>query len=116
MSNRHYQHRKCSFNLPNCATQKIVTGNIGVRGDGKALGITDNSTAFGLGKLRTDSGDSYLGISHTFWNKSNGYYTSENWSSADNNKKAVGLNTSTDNSHVLADTSSFTSVKTIIKF
>ena len=36
MSNRHYHHRKCSFNLP---VKSYYTS--GVKGDGKTIGLTN---------------------------------------------------------------------------
>ena len=49
MSNRHYQHRKCSFKLPSASN--IVTSvntTVSVKGTGKTLGLSNGVSNYGL--------------------------------------------------------------------
>lgn len=109
MSNRHYQERKCSFNLPNFPTQKIITGDFGCKGNGITLGYYNGSDNFGAAEFYGTRAGTFSGL----YGNSVG---SPDRTGRVETSAGIGLTTDTTKSGIITDTSGFTSVNVCIKF
>lgn len=115
MSNRHYHHRKCSFNLPNFPTQKIITGDFGCKGNGKTLGLIDGSKSYGLIATQYTTTRMYNGRAVAAFGSlvgTTGYGTGDSIATG----ISMGITAETNKSGIITDTSGFTSVNVCIKF
>lgn len=97
-----------TFNLPNFANAKLVSSeNVGIKGTGKCLGITDGSTNYGF---RYQNGFMTAGL----LNK--GVGTSNSTTSVSFNNKGLGIVTNTSNSGITGVLNVANSCNFIIKY
>lgn len=102
-----------TFKLPDCANGKIITENAPVRGNGSALGLTDGTSNYGLGKMFINNIGLLQGGTNWYDTQAG---TSSSAGTTPANNISLGITTDGTKSGIVADFSQYTTVLMCIKY